>query len=643
MRRGPLLALLFGLAAAACDKPTTSAPEAGPSATASLGLPSPAAATGRLVFEANCVACHTVGEGDRTGPDLKDVGKRRQRDWLVRWIKNPAQMGEADHIGRAISKKYGDVIMPTIELTDEQIDQVLAFFDDASVRGYRIPERPAKQLEGPELEKAQSIFFDRCAGCHGSLRQGGSAPAITPERAKQIGGAGLAATLNHGRPGGMPAWGELGILSTQDVDLLANYLQLPPAKRPELPLDAAKKAWNLVTKPAERPKKAAHTRKSQNFFAVVLRNQGYVAILDGDTRERLVQVDVGFAVELVRASASGRYLYAMGRDGRITLIDLYTNPPSIAAQARGCFDARTLEASRAKPDKLLIQGCYWPPQYVVFDGETLEPLHVEGLAGGEDAGTGVAEARVGTIVSPRGKPLWALGLMDSGDVALVDYGKPGYAISARIPAERDLIGGGLDPSGRFFAVPAPTKNQLLVIDLEEKKQAAKLATGKGPRPDPGARWEDPEHGLVAAIPQLSEEKLLVYGIDPKREDKVWKVVREIGGIPAGALNVRTHPKSPWVWIDSPANPKAELSRQICVISKKEAKVHKCWSPRPTGRAMHFEYNQAGTEVWVSGWDKKGALIIYEDATLQEVQRIEADWVVNPMNKYNVFNSANDVY
>jgi hypothetical protein len=59
--------------------------------------------------------------------------------------------------------------------------------------------------------------------------------------------------------------------------------------------------------------------------------------------------------------------------------------------------------------------------------------------------------------------------------------------------------------------------------------------------------------------------------------------------------------------------------------------------------MHFEYNQAGTEVWVSGWEKKGALIIYEDATLQEVQRIEADWVVNPMNKYNVFNTANDVY
>ncbi len=643
MRGTTVLALLFGLLAASCDKPTTAAPEAGPSASAPLAPPTQTAITGRLVFEANCVGCHTVGEGDRTGPDLKDVGKRRQRDWLVRWIKNPAQMGETDHIGRAISKKYGDVIMPTLELTDEQIEQLLAFFDDASVRGYQVAERAARQLSGPDLEKAQALFFDRCAGCHGSLRQGASAPAITPERAKKIGSASLAATLNHGRPGGMPAWGELGILSAHEVDLLANYLQLPPATRPELPFDAVKKAWNLVTSMAERPKKAAHTRKTQNFFAVVLRDQGYVAILDGDTRERLVQVDVGFAVELVRASASGRYLYAMGRDGRITLIDLFANPPSIAAQARGCFDGRTLEASRTKPDKLLIQGCYWPPQYVVFDGETLEPLHVEGLSGDGDAGPPSGEARVGTILAPRGKPWWALGLMDSGEVALVDYGKAGYGLMARIPAERGLIGGGLDPSGRYASVPTPSQNQLLVVDLNEKKQVAKVPTGKGPRPDPGARWEDPEHGLVAAIPHLADDKLLVYGIDQRRKNGLWKVVREIEGVPAGALNVRTHPKSPWVWLDSPANPKPELARQICVISKKAGKVHKCWSPRPTGRAMHFEYNQTGSEVWVSGWDKKGALIIYEDATLQEVQRIEADWVVNPMSKLNVFNAANDVY
>ncbi|MFO0564775.1 MAG: cytochrome D1 domain-containing protein [Polyangiaceae bacterium] len=639
-----LLSALVLAALSACDKGSAGSADGSASAVASApaGPPSEKVTTGRLVFEGNCTACHTIGDGDRTGPDLKNVSQRRERPWLVRWIKNPLEMGDSDHIGRAITKKYGDVVMPKIELTDEQIEAVIDFLDDASRRGgYRPPARPARQLEGAELDKAQSIYFDRCAGCHGSLRQGASAPALGPERAQQIGTVGLAATLNHGRPGGMPAWGELGILSTSDVELLANYLQLPPKARPELPLDGIQKTWNLVTKLDGRPLKPAHSRKVQNFFAVVLKNQGYVAILDGDTRERLVQVDVGFAVELVRASASGHYLYAMGRDGRVTLIDLYANPPSIAAQVRGCFDARSLEVSKAQPDKLLIQGCYWPPQYVVFDGATLEPKHVESLASAGEGGVGV-EGRVGTIVSPRGKPFWALSLMDSGEIAWVDYGKPGFGISSRLGVEKDLLAGGLDPSGRFLSIPAPSKDALYVIDLEQKKQVEKISA-KTPRPDPGARWEDPEKGWVAAIPQLGEDKLLLYGIDPKKPDSLWKVVREIGGVAAGALNVRTHPKSPWVWIDSPANPKAELARQICVVSKKEAKVHKCWSGRASGRVMHFEYNQAGTEVWVSGWDSKGALIIYDDATLAEVQRIEADWVKNPMNKLNVFNNANDVY
>lgn len=637
MLRPATLALLSSLLTFSCDK--SPSPERDAASTAGSGSPSAAVLAGRTHFEQSCVSCHTIGEGDRTGPDLKDVGKRRARDWLVRWIKNPAQMGESDHLGRALSKKYGDVIMPTIDLTDAQIQEVLDFLDDASVRGYKVVERPAKQLAGAELEQAQSIYFDRCAGCHGSLRQGASAPALTAERAKALGTAALAATLNHGRAAGMPAWGELGILSTADVELLANYLQLPPTKRPELSLDAVKETWNLVTEVAARPKSPLHTRSAANFFAVVLKNQGYVAILDGETRERLVQLDVGFAVELVRASASGRYLYVMGKDGKITLVDLFTSPPSIAAHARGCFDARTLESSKARPDKLLIQGCYWPPQYVVFDGVTLEPLHVEPLTGE----AGAAEARVGTIASPRSKPFWALGLMDSGEVALVDYGAPGYAISKRIPAEREVIGGGLDPTGRFFSLPAPARDSLVIVDLDKRASIATIATGKGPRPDPGARWEDPQHGWVAAIPHLSDDKLLVYGIDPKKQASAWKVVREIRGVPAGSLHVRTHPKSPWVWVDSPANPKPELTRQICVISKQEAKVHKCWSPRTTGRVMHFEYNQAGTEVWVSGWDKRGALLVYDDASLKELQRVEADWLINPMNKYNVSNTAEDRY
>ena len=59
--------------------------------------------------------------------------------------------------------------------------------------------------------------------------------------------------------------------------------------------------------------------------------------------------------------------------------------------------------------------------------------------------------------------------------------------------------------------------------------------------------------------------------------------------------------------------------------------------------MHFEYNKAGTEVWVSGWDRNGEIIVYNDDTLEEITRITGDWLTTPTGKFNVYNTAHDVY
>ena len=62
-----------------------------------------------------------------------------------------------------------------------------------------------------------------------------------------------------------------------------------------------------------------------------------------------------------------------------------------------------------------------------------------------------------------------------------------------------------------------------------------------------------------------------------------------------------------------------------------------------GRVVHFEYNRAGTELWVSVWDKEGEIVIYDDATLEEKARITGDWLVTPTGKFNVYNTAHDIY
>jgi nitrite reductase (NO-forming)/hydroxylamine reductase len=70
---------------------------------------------------------------------------------------------------------------------------------------------------------------------------------------------------------------------------------------------------------------------------------------------------------------------------------------------------------------------------------------------------------------------------------------------------------------------------------------------------------------------------------------------------------------------------------------------KCWQATDHGKIVHFEYNKAGDEVWTSVWDKKGEIIIFDDKTLEEKQRITGDWLVTPTGKWNVYNTVHDIY
>ncbi|RZH98174.1 nitrite reductase, partial [Staphylococcus condimenti] len=91
----------------------------------------------------------------------------------------------------------------------------------------------------------------------------------------------------------------------------------------------------------------------------------------------------GYAVHISRLSASGRYVYTVGRDGLTTIIDMWYEEPTTVATVRLGSDARSVDTSKFKgyEDKYLIGGTYWPPQYSIMDGETLEPIKVVSTRG----------------------------------------------------------------------------------------------------------------------------------------------------------------------------------------------------------------------------------------------------------------------
>src|SRR3989449_1008219 len=47
---------------------------------------------GEYFFQSQCSVCHTVGQGDKMGPDLAGVTARRDRAWLARYIMMPDKM-----------------------------------------------------------------------------------------------------------------------------------------------------------------------------------------------------------------------------------------------------------------------------------------------------------------------------------------------------------------------------------------------------------------------------------------------------------------------------------------------------------------------------------------------------------------------
>jgi nitrite reductase (NO-forming)/hydroxylamine reductase len=91
-----------------------------------------------------------------------------------------------------------------------------------------------------------------------------------------------------------------------------------------------------------------------------------------------------------------------------------------------------------------------------------------------------------------------------------------------------------------------------------------------------------------------------------------------------------------------------LARTICVIAQSDpSKTHKCWEVGSYGRAVHFEFNKGGAQIWVSLWGdaakpgETGEIVIYDAVTLEEIARIPN--LITPTGKFNVFNTVNDIY
>lgn len=85
---------------------------------------------GQAMFKRLCAGCHTIGQGDRVGPDLKGLAERRDRDWLIRFMADPEKLRRAnDPIAADLVKNFPTVRMPPLGVSPNDASDLLAYID----------------------------------------------------------------------------------------------------------------------------------------------------------------------------------------------------------------------------------------------------------------------------------------------------------------------------------------------------------------------------------------------------------------------------------------------------------------------------------------------------------------------------------
>ncbi|WP_374603655.1 cytochrome D1 domain-containing protein [Niveibacterium sp.] len=544
-------------------------------------------------------------------------------------------------------------------VTDAEVKYQAGGSPLADVEMYQDINPKAPPMSKAEFDKARQIYFERCAGCHGVLRKGATGKPLTPDITIGKGTDYLKVFIAYGSPAGMPNWQTSGELSEQDVDLMARYVQQTPPQPPEYGMKDMKATWKVIVPPEKRPTKKMNNYNIANIFSTTLRDAGEIALIDGDSKKIINIIKTGYAVHISRVSASGRYLFVIGRDAKINLIDLWMEKPDNVAEIRVGLEARSVDTSKFKgyEDKYAIAGTYWPPQFVIMDGNTLEPKKIVATRGMTvDTQDYHPEPRVASIVASHFKPEFVVNVKETGKTLMVDYSNIDALKITEIGSARFLHDGGWDSTHRYFMVAANQSNKIGVIDAKEDKLAGIADVGKIPHPGRGANFVHPKFGPVWATGHLGDDTIALVGTDPvKHKEYAWKMVAQLKGQGGGSLFLKTHPKSTHLYVDTPLNPEPTISQSVAVFDIKN--LDKGFKVLPIGewsgikddgarRVVQPEYNKAGDEVWFSVWsakNKESAIVVVDDKTLALKAVIRDPRLITPTGHFNLNNTQNDVY
>ncbi len=142
---------------------------------------------GENLYRQKCLACHSIGEGDRaTGPDLAGVTERRDQEWLIDFIEDPAKMVAAgDPIAIQLLAKFNNLPMPSLRLDADQMEALLIYLAHPEEAAHHEQQQLVSEAVG-NVTRGEQLYAGSLA-----MTNGGS-PCIACHALSGLGSAGAA-------------------------------------------------------------------------------------------------------------------------------------------------------------------------------------------------------------------------------------------------------------------------------------------------------------------------------------------------------------------------------------------------------------------------------------------------------------------
>ncbi|MDP7112959.1 MAG: c-type cytochrome [Myxococcota bacterium] len=139
------------------------------------------------LFANKCSSCHTVGKGERIGPDLADVHLRRSRDWLIRFVAEPSKMLTSDPDARELVKEYDGTKMPDLGLALGDVEALVDLMERCSSEPCNLVGSyvPVDNATPDDVAYGKALFLGTerlaeggpaCFSCHSVAGVGGMVP-----------------------------------------------------------------------------------------------------------------------------------------------------------------------------------------------------------------------------------------------------------------------------------------------------------------------------------------------------------------------------------------------------------------------------------------------------------------------------------